>query len=91
MSATATINLRIPERERSLIDQAAQVLGKTRTAFILEQSIAKAEEIMLNRTHFSLSESEWDAMKEALDAPLSNDQQMKLQKLFAVATPWLVD
>lgn len=88
MSATATINLRIPERERSLIDQAAQVLGKTRTAFILEQSIAKAEEIMLNRTHFRLSESEWDAMKEALDAPLSHDQQIKLQKLFAVKAPW---
>lgn len=88
MSATATINLRVPTRERFLIDRAAEALGKTRTAFILEQSVEKAEEVLLNRTHFLLSESEWDAMNKALDAPISHAQQEKLQKLFAVTTPW---
>lgn len=88
MLATATINLRVSERERAMIDQAAQYLGKSRTAFILEQSLAKAEELMLDRTVFKLSPEQWMNLNQALDTPLSPEQHRGLQKLFEVQAPW---
>ncbi len=88
MSATATINLRISEAERDLIDHAAQSVGKSRTAFILEHSLSMAEEIMLDRTRFTLDAQQWEAMQEALDTPPSKAQLAGLQKLLTVKAPW---
>ena len=54
MTATASINLRISNEEKALIDQAAQSMGKSRTAFILENTLRVAEEVILDRTRFTL-------------------------------------
>ena len=35
-AATEVINVRIPAEQKAIIDNAAQLLGKSRTAFILE-------------------------------------------------------
>ncbi len=88
MSATATINLRISEEERVLIDYAAQSMGKSRTAFILEYSLAKAEEVILDRTRFQLDAQQWSAIQKALDSKPSLSQMQGLQKLFAAKAPW---
>ena len=40
------INLRAPAKQRALIDQAAQVLGKTRTDFMLEAAYEKAQQVL---------------------------------------------
>ena len=44
-----TLNLRIPPAERNLIDRAAELAGKTRTAFILEAARRAAEEAPLDQ------------------------------------------
>ncbi len=88
MTATASINLRISNEERALIDQAAQSMGKTRTAFILENTLRIAEEIILDRTRFTLTSEQWAAMNAALDTPPSAEQVQGLNKLLAAKTPW---
>jgi uncharacterized protein (DUF1778 family) len=49
-----TLNLRISAGERKLIDRAASLSGKTRTAFILEAARRAAEETLLDRAIFSV-------------------------------------
>ncbi len=88
MAATASINLRISDMEKALIDQAAQSMGKTRTAFILENTLRAAEEVILDRTRFTLDSGTWDAVQAALDAPPSEEQARGLRKLFAAQAPW---
>jgi len=88
MTATGTINLRISDREKALIDQAAQSIGKSRTAFILENSLRLAEEVILDRTRFTLDTEQWERLNKALDNPPSEEQMRGLGKLFAVKTPW---
>lgn len=86
MSATAVINLRIPEEEKALIDLAAQVCGKNRTSFILEKALRSAEEILLDRTQFSLAPEQWANFVAALDAPVHANPALK--KLLHTTPPW---
>ncbi|MDL2274661.1 DUF1778 domain-containing protein [Desulfosarcina sp. OttesenSCG-928-G10] len=88
MTATASINLRISDAEKALIDQAAQTMGKSRTAFILENTLRAAEEVILDQTRFTLDSDQWAQLNMALDNPPSEDQMRGLSKLFTVKAPW---
>lgn len=88
MPATASINLRISDAEKALIDQAAHSTGKSRTAFILENTLRAAEEIILDRTRFTLDSDQWAALYAALDTSPSEEQVHGLRKLFTANTPW---
>ena len=88
MTATATINLRISSEEKTLIDHAAQSLGKSRSAFILENTLKIAEEIILDRTRFTLNSDQWIQLQTAMDKPPSEEQSQGLRKLFSVQAPW---
>lgn len=90
MTATASINLRISDAEKALIDHAAQSLGKSRTAFILENTLRCAEEALLDRTRFTLDAEQWERFTAALDAAPSEEQATRLKKLFSVEAPWNV-
>ncbi|MDR2573782.1 MAG: DUF1778 domain-containing protein [Desulfovibrio sp.] len=88
MTATASINLRISDTEKALIDHAAQSMGKSRTAFILENTLRMAEEVILDRTRFTLDSAQWTQLNMALDNPPSEDHMRGLSKLFAARVPW---
>jgi uncharacterized protein (DUF1778 family) len=88
MTATASINLRISNEEKALIDQAAQSMGKSRTAFILENTLKIAEEVILARTRFTLDSRQWEQLNAALDNPPSDEQVQGLSKLFTAKAPW---
>lgn len=88
MTATTSINLRISEAEKALIDQAAQSMGKSRTAFILENTLRVAEEVILDRTRFTLDSEQWAQLNAALDTPPSENQVRGLSKLFTAKAPW---
>ena len=89
MTATEAINLRISREQKSLIDYAAQVAGKSRSAFILENTLRCAEEMILDRTRFTLDAAQWERVSTALDAPLSEKQMAGLRKLFSAEAPWV--
>ena len=88
MPATEAINLRLSREQKSLIDYAAYVAGKSRSAFILENTLRCAEEMILDRTRFTLDAAQWERMSASLDAPLSDTQAEGLRRLFTAKTPW---
>jgi len=53
----AAINLRALPEQRDLIDQAAKVLGKNRSDFMLEAACERAQSIMLDQLHFALDQT----------------------------------
>lgn len=67
--AKGSINLRIEARTRQLIDEAATLLGKTRTEFMIESARALAIDVLLDQRLFVLDSSRYDAFVEALDNP----------------------
>jgi len=80
------INLRAPAMQRALIDQAAQVQGKTRTDFMLEAAYEKAQQVLLDRTVFALNAKTFKRFIELLDAPVKNDKA--LGRLLTKRAPW---
>jgi uncharacterized protein (DUF1778 family) len=82
----ATINLRAPSAQRALIDQAAQLTGKSRTDFMLEAACEKAQQVLLDRTVFALDATGFERFTALLDAPLDN--QEALARLLNRRTAW---
>lgn len=64
-----TINLRVEGQTRQLIDDAAAVLGKTRTEFMIESARKQAIDVLLDQRLFVLEPDRFDAFVEALDSP----------------------
>jgi uncharacterized protein (DUF1778 family) len=64
-----SINLRIETRTRQLIDDAAAILGKTRTEFMIESARQQAIDVLLDQRLFILDPERYDAFVHALDNP----------------------
>src|ERR1044072_8079543 len=64
-----SINLRIEMQTRQLIDDAAAVLGKTRTEFMIDSARALAIDVLLDQRLFVLDSARYDAFVHALDNP----------------------
>jgi uncharacterized protein (DUF1778 family) len=64
-----SINLRIESHTRQLIDEAAAILGKTRTEFMIESARRQAIDVLLDQRLFMLDADRYDAFMYALDNP----------------------
>jgi uncharacterized protein (DUF1778 family) len=64
-----SINLRIETHTRRLIDDAAAILGKTRTEFMIESARRQAIDVLLDQRLFVLDAGRYDAFMAALDNP----------------------
>lgn len=67
--AKGSINLRIETHTRRLIDDAAAVLGKTRTEFMIESARQQAIDVLLDQRLFVLDPDRYEAFARALDHP----------------------
>ena len=65
----ATISLRIDARTRQLIDEAAAVMGKTRTDFLIDSARMLAVDVLLDQRLFVLDAERYDAFVAAIDNP----------------------
>lgn len=90
MSATAirekTINLRATSAQKALIERAAIAAGETRSAFMLDASLERAEAVLSDRVHFELTATQMARFIKALEAPASDTAG--LRKLLARTPRW---
>jgi uncharacterized protein (DUF1778 family) len=90
MPATApkrdTLNIRIKPEEREMIDRAAEARGQTRTNFILDAARRAAEEALLDRTLFTVSDDAYAAFLARLDAPVEPNEA--LRRTLRTSAPW---
>lgn len=81
-----TINLRANQRQRALIDRAAETLGKNRSDFMLEVACRAADAVLLDRRLFLLDEKAYKRFAAALDRPPTDNP--KLRRLLVSKAPW---
>ena len=81
-----SINLRIEANTRQLIDDAAAILGKTRTEFMIETARRQAIDVLLDQRLFALDSRRCDAFLYALDHPPAPGP--KLRSLLRRAPAW---
>jgi uncharacterized protein (DUF1778 family) len=64
------IEVRTTPTTKALLQHAAATSHKNVTDFLLEAGITAAEEALIDRRLFKLSEQQWLAFQEALDRPV---------------------
>jgi uncharacterized protein (DUF1778 family)/DNA-binding XRE family transcriptional regulator len=82
----AAINLRAKPEQRDLIDQAAAMLGKNRSDFMLEAACDRAQSVLIDQVCFRLDDRRFKDFIRQLDAPPAASQG--LERLMAVKAPW---
>ena len=81
-----TINLRANRRQRTLIDRAAETLGKNRSDFMLEAACRAADAVLLDRRLFLLDARAYKRFAAALDKPPADNP--RLRRLLVSRAPW---
>jgi uncharacterized protein (DUF1778 family) len=72
-----SINLRIGKQTRQLIDEAAVVLGKTRTEFMIDSARQSAIDVLLDQRLFVLDPEDYDAFLAVLENPPAPGPKLK--------------
>jgi len=80
------INLRASRKQRTLIDRAAEALGKNRSDFMLEASCREAEAVLLDRRYFALDPAAFKKFAAMLDSPPAANP--RLRRLLTEKAPW---
>jgi uncharacterized protein (DUF1778 family) len=75
--AKGSINLRIESNTRQLIDEAAALLGKTRTEFMIDSARREAIDVLLDQRLFLLEPERYEAFVQALDNPPAPGPKLK--------------
>ncbi len=83
---TVTINIRAKARQRDLIDQAAERLGRSRSDFMLEAACREAQDVLLDQTFFAVDAGTFAKFRALLDRPLPPTD--KLRRLLKTKAPW---
>ena len=81
-----TLNIRIKPELRGLIDRAASLSGKNRTDFVLDAARHAAEDALLDRTIFAVSEKAYAEFLARLDAPTGPNT--RLRRSLQTPAPW---
>jgi uncharacterized protein (DUF1778 family) len=83
---SVSINIRAKARQRDLIDQAAERLGRSRSDFMLEASCREAEDVLLDQAFFTVNAGAFAKFQALLDRPLPATD--KLRRLLKTKAPW---
>ena len=83
---SVSINIRAKTKQRDLIDQAADRLGRSRSEFMLEASCREAEDVLLDQTFFTVDEGTFAKFQALLEHPLPPTD--KLRRLLKTKAPW---
>ena len=86
VARTRTINIRIEEERRTLIDRAAEAAGKDRTQFILDAATRDARTVLLDQRYFQLDRDAFAKFNAVLDAPPAENP--RLRELLSRKAPW---
>ncbi len=81
-----TINLRADTATRTLIDRAAEQLGKNRSEFMLEAARREATRVLLDQQLFLLDDKAYTQFTAALDQPPAENR--RLQRLLTTKAAW---
>lgn len=81
-----TISIRAKARQRDLIDQAAERLGRSRSDFMLDVACRAAEDVLLDQAYFTLDAKAYSKFQNMLDHPPEFSD--RLRRLLKTKAPW---
>jgi len=91
LTADENIRLRAKTPDRELIDQAAALLGTTRSQFMLSSALSAAKNVLLDQTTIVADTQAFNRILDWMDRPASDAELAGMKQLQATALPWVRD
>jgi uncharacterized protein (DUF1778 family) len=83
--------LRARAQDRSLIDQAAELVGANRSQFMLASALKEAKNILLDQTTIYADAKTFQKVMDWMDAPATPSEAEGMQRLRQAKVPWRRD
>lgn len=71
------LNLRVTEREKATIEEAARVRAQPVSSFVLDAATAEARRLLSERSTFQLDPERWRSFLGLLDRPAMDKPRLK--------------
>ena len=78
-SKTERIDVRASTPVKRMLQEAARACHKNVSEFLLDAGVTAAAQTLVDRHHFVLDDTQWQAFQEALDRPVQ--RKPRLEKL----------
>jgi uncharacterized protein (DUF1778 family) len=88
ISAEVNIHLRAKSHDKDLIDHAADLLGASRSQFMLACALKEARNVILEQTSLYVNNQAFNDILNWLDSPASKEQQDGINRLRATKSLW---
>ncbi|WP_164512921.1 DUF1778 domain-containing protein [Leucobacter chromiireducens] len=76
-TATARINMRVSEDARDLIDQAAEMQGLDRTAFVIDAAMNRARNVILEGKMLQLTPEQVSQVRDLIENPPAPNEALR--------------
>jgi len=87
-SADVNIHIRARSQDRSVIDQAAELLGTNRSRFMLGLALKEAKNILLDQTVIHGDQRAFQKILDWMEAPPDPEEAAGIICLMATKAPW---
>lgn len=88
VKSVVAMNIPVDVESRGQIDIAAKLLRQSRTRFVVDAAVLRAENVILDRRAFALDDTAFDALAKALAEPRTDDTEQRLHELVARPKRW---
>ena len=86
--AEVNIHLRARAEDKSLIDQAAELVGTNRSQFMMASALKEAKSILLGQTTVYADNATFQNVLDWMDTPASSAETAGMKRLLNTRTPW---
>lgn len=88
--ATAEVNLHLRARaqDRTLADQAAELVGANRSQFMLSLALKEARNILLDQTTIHANAEAFRKIMDWMDAEATPAEEAGMKRLLGASLPW---
>ena len=86
--AEVNIHLRARTQDRTLIDQAAELVGTNRSQFMLTSAIKEAKNILIDQSTIYADTKTFQKVMDWMDAPATHAETAGMKRILQAKTPW---
>jgi uncharacterized protein (DUF1778 family) len=86
--AEVNIHLRARAHDKSLIDQAAELVGANRSQFMMASALKEAKNILLDQSTLYADSKVFQKVMDWMDAPVSTSETTGMKRILQAKAPW---
>jgi uncharacterized protein (DUF1778 family) len=86
--AEVNIHLRARTQDKTLIDQAADLIGANRSQFMIASALKEAKNILLDQSTIYANTETFQKIMDWMDAPATSTETAGMKRLAQAKTPW---